>query len=259
MKSLYKIFKAAAVNMDATKLVLDPSAYEGSNTNSSRDDIVERLSKEEDIEQRAQNIVQKAKFEANGLIESAKREAADIIAKAQEEAREEAGRIAEEAKANGYNEGFQKGESESDKLIKKAKEMLSEAEQERKKTLQSLEPDMVNMVLQITEKLLGDTIALEPQLIAHLVKRGLEGATLTGAINIRVSPDDYDEVLRNKNTFLGLSEVSVAMEIIKDFTLQQFDCIIETQFGNIDCSLKQQFNTLRKNLFYIMENKQYDG
>jgi flagellar biosynthesis/type III secretory pathway protein FliH len=40
---------------------------------------------------------------------------------------------------------------------------------------------------------------------------------------------------------------------VKDLSLNPTDCIIETPYGNIDCSLERQMQDLIENLYYIYE------
>lgn len=210
---------------------------------------------EETPEEKAQKIIKKAERDAESIRKKATSEAAAILEDAKKQAQAEADAIREQAQADGYRIGTEKADAEGKAIKAKANAVLAEANRERAEAEASLEPDMVALIQQIVTKLLGDTVKINPNVIVSLIRQGISGSTLAGNVYIHVSPYDFEQVMDNKEALLAMADSSVKLEIVRDPSLNAMDCVIETPMGNIDCSLNQQFDTLRDNLNYILQNK----
>ena len=65
---------------------------------------------------------------------------------------------------------------------------------------------------------------------------------------IKVSPDDYEEVLLNKDNIYGALNPGIKLEIFEDSKLSKMQCLIETDNGIVDLSLDVQLGNLKKAL-----------
>ncbi|MCL2707493.1 MAG: FliH/SctL family protein [Defluviitaleaceae bacterium] len=206
-------------------------------------------------EETAERIIQKAIREAEQLESKTKYDCEELvreaIAKAEHEASELRRKAREEGFNEGYGEGYSKAESEGRLIIGEAETILEEAKAERKEIEESLEPDIIGLVSDIVRKLIGDATELYPQTIVNLARQGLSGATLSGEVAIHVSPEDYKTAAENAEALSAYADSSVTIEIVRDPSLRPMDCVIETPFGNIDCSLNMQYESLRDQLKYI--------
>lgn len=252
MRSLPKILKASAVTVDSdNKFSIDASPVVPWVPEAEKPLEME----EESPEEIARNILQKAEQEAKKIQEKAQNEANRIIADAKKQATHESQSIRESSREEGYQEGYQKAEAEGKSIIKQAETVLNDARNQRKAMETSLEPDMVNLIEKIVAKLLGDTVQINPQVIINLIRQGFSGSNITGNVFVHVSQYEYEQVTENKDKLLALTDGSVRLEIVRDLSLDRMDCVIETSYGNIDCSLNQQFDALRANLTYILKSK----
>ncbi len=200
----------------------------------------------------AEAIIANAKKEALAIINNARNEADVIVSEARRDSEQKLQEAYEESKNRGYNEGYQKGSDETAQMKADAKALYDEASKERTESIAAIEADVVKLVIKILEKIFGDTIKIKPELILCLVRQGIDNSTLRDNIIIHVAAEDYDEVVDNRDNILALIEDTVKLEIQKDPGLVKSDCIIETPFGNIDCSLDQQFKAIKDDLFYLL-------
>lgn len=202
-------------------------------------------------EVKADNILQEAELKAKAMRRKAEAEAAELLREAQADAEQQATGIKEEARRTGYDEGYNKGVAEAEVLKQNAQQVLDDAKAEREKIIQSIEGDMVELMQKLLQKLLTNSAYINPNIILYLIRQGLSGATLSGDITIHVSPVDYPVVLQGKDDILTHTQGVMAVDIVKDLSLGQSDCIIETAFGTIDCGLDQQFKALQEDLYHI--------
>ncbi|MCL2216329.1 MAG: FliH/SctL family protein, partial [Defluviitaleaceae bacterium] len=219
------------------------------------DDSGQEQSKENQAKSASARIIRQAEQQAEEIVSSARAAATQEQNTIRANANAEAKRITSEAREAAYKEGMDAATREGDAIKAEARQTLESAVAERKAMQESLEPEIVELIIGITDKLLDKAVAINPSVITNLIKQGLASAVITGDIIIYVSPQDLEQVQEHKDELVALADGSVKMEIVKDLSLNPMDCVIETPFGDIDCSLGQQYDQLKANLSYILNNK----
>ena len=256
-----RVLKVGTVSVDPdNKVVIDigqqsESEPDLSVSDASSDKIRDSKDKAEKIEAKAKGILQQANQQAEQIIADARVSAAAEQASIVEMAEGEASRIKIEAKEQAYQEGIEIATREGNAIRAEAQKVLESAEAERKQMQENLEPELVQLVVDIVDKLLGNVVQLNPAVIINLIKQGLSSATITGDVIVYVSSQDFDKAIEKKDEILALTDGSVKLDIVKDLSLSPMDCVIETPFGNIDASLGQQYEALKENLVYILNNR----
>jgi len=197
-------------------------------------------------------IIQAANDEAAQIINDAKAAGIAEQAALRREAKSEAAVLLEQSRNDGYQEGMTTATREGDAIRAQARQVLAEAEAEYQHMRETFEPQMVDLLVRIAEKLIGNAVTLNPAVILSLVRIGMDNATITGDVKVYVSPDDYEMAVSRKDDITALTDGSVRVEIVKDPSLGKMDCIIETPFGNIDCSLGHQLESLCHNITYLL-------
>lgn len=207
------------------------------------------------IEAKAKRIITQANDQAELILADARTAAISERDSVIKKAESDATRITAEARDAGYQEGINSAVKEGETIKAQANKVLDDAHAERNEMLETLEPELVQLIMEICDKLLGTATYFNPAIIVNLIKQGLEGATISGDVKIYVSTHDYEAAMQNKDEILALTDGSVKLEIVKDLSLNPADCVIETPFGSIDASLGQQFEALTENLAYILSNR----
>ncbi len=158
--------------------------------------------------------------------------------------------------AAGYAEGHQQGLTETDALKADVEKFRQSVAAEKEAFFANVEPQLIDLVRDIVRKLLSDEVDIDTNVILYLIRKGLSAADdVKGDISIHVSAEDYETVQQEKDAFLTLTDASAQVEIVKDLSLHQSDCLIETSFGTIDCGLDQQYEALKKDLYFILKNR----
>ncbi len=200
--------------------------------------------------------LEKAKEEAERMVERARQRAEKITMDATIEAQSKVAQMYEDGKAQGYQDGLAEGRAEADRVRQEAQGYLNKVKSDCEELIRKQEPNIVELILRIVQKLLGDIPELKPEVIAALVRQGLSEVSISGEVVIHVSVEDYDAAVANRHLFLPYEgEGSARFDIVKDGSLSRGDCTIETPFGNIDCSLDQQFASLKKDIYLLLEHR----
>jgi flagellar assembly protein FliH len=206
-------------------------------------------------ETEAARIIFTARQQADEVLRLARISAADEANSITSKATADAERMTTEAWDEAYKAGMEVAQTEGDAIREEAREILETAKLRRKQTEESLEPDMVALITAIVEKLIGDTVEIAPSVVINLIRQGLAGATLSGDVKIYVSDADYALVTANEEVLNRMVEGNVRLLIQRDSALNPMDCVIATEFGDIDCSLDQQLAGVTANLKFILDNR----
>ncbi len=177
-------------------------------------------------------------------------EAAKILAKADGEAgrvRKEAEAVLAEARAKAAQEvkrGYAEGET---KGLAQVTEKLMAVERLREEFYNNAESDVVNLVLDIAEKIVGRLVRENPEMIKSVVRQALE-RSLGDRITVRVNPEDYKSLMESDHDFREVLDRTKRLSFREDEAISKGGCIVETEVGTIDGQLETQMAAIKKAL-----------
>lgn len=189
--------------------------------------------------------------EANAIIEEAKKQAEQIL----KEARLEADKLKDLARENGKMEGFDEGYREGTEKVKQLEQELQEKEKQLEEDYrhkrEQMEPELVDVLVDVFDKVTHTIAEDKKDMILTLVDSVMSQVELSHNFLIRVSKDDYQFLVDNKDRITSLASASgnnANIDIFEDVTLKRNECIIETDVGIFDCSLDIQLENLIKDI-----------
>jgi flagellar assembly protein FliH len=194
-------------------------------------------------------IKREAELEAERIIEEAKRKAELLVAEEGQKAKEE-----------GYRHGEELAQQHYSDLIAEAMEFKEQSRKAYEDTLSTLEHDILDLVLGIAAKVVGDEIRNNRESILGVVRETISSCSNRDNIVIKVSAEDYEFVMANedtlRNSIKGLNE----LEIRKDGSLAKGSCVIDTEFGSVDGSCDIRLDSIRKAFFELIgdNGQQYE-
>ncbi|MDR2571911.1 MAG: hypothetical protein LBD23_16655 [Oscillospiraceae bacterium] len=228
------------------------------------DDILE-VDVEEEIADMAASAEQNAIELANEYLSAAEAEAKVKLEKILENAREEAAYIimnardeAEEELQRGFRQGFEEGSEEGkriydEKLTEKIQEddealkrVLNELYEERERTYNEMEGGVINLAIEIVRKLINPPEEELGDVYTSLIKNALRQMPTDGKIVIRVGPAEYERFFSSGAATIELdSGVTVNASIIRDVSLNEGDCIIDTDDVTINAGIESQLEYVK--------------
>ena len=182
--------------------------------------------------------------EATKIIDNAYAQADEILAQAKAQAEE----IIAQAHEDGYNSGLNDGKAELDLLKESAMneidEMRARAKEEMEQEMLSIEPTLVDTILEVFRQVTDVLSEDRRDIILQLVNNVLRKVNISHDFIIRVSKDDYSYLTENKSKIYGAVLGEGSIEIVEDVAMSKNQCIIETASGMYDCSLDVQLDNL---------------
>lgn len=200
----------------------------------------------------SQDIVHKAKSDATLIRHESELEAEGIIAKAKEKGEELLAEIHQKAKEEGYRHGEELAQQHYNNLLAEAQDFKERSKKEYEDTLASLEHDIIDLVLAISEKVLGKAIEKNDDAILNLIKDSINSCSNRNNITLTVSSEDYNYVIKNveliKSSVKGINQ----LEVRESRSLEKGSCIIDTDFGSVDGSWDVRLEGIRKVFFELI-------
>lgn len=213
---------------------------------------------EEEIAQFCEKAKEKLQIELQQLREAAEEECRLLRMEAEEECKKliadsvkhteaEREKILGDAQQTGYEEGRQRAIQEAETLRQELLQKISEQEADYERKLETLEPDIIELIIGIVHNLTGVLLDERRDIILHIIRHSMLGVENSSSFIVRVSKDDYDFLNSRKQELLNELQGN-KIEIITDPMLKRAQCTIETDTRIIDCSLDVQLKNLTSDL-----------
>lgn len=198
-----------------------------------------------------------AKAEAEKILAEARREAGQIKQEARKLAEQEGEHLKQVAQKTAFEQGYQDGQREGrSKAEEAAKEIretavdvLCQAEENRRRILESMEESIINLSREIAEKLLTAQITLEPEVVCSVARESLRMLAGRLQVVIYINPAELELYERKKEELIAILPKRAEMQIIADPTIQPGGCRIDTENGQVDATIEARRKALMNALY----------
>lgn len=198
----------------------------------------------EDAKQMYLKIIEEANAEAQGIMEAAEKEAQKLMADSREKGYME-----------GCESGFAEGRKEAQAIIDEAVEIREFLDDRKECIFREAEEQVLELVLSIARKVIGDELTQNKEAILSLVNMALQKCAFKKKLVLKVSNQDLDFLLDNKKRICMMVEGISDIDIEPDFSLAQGSCIIETPSGEINSGIDVQISEVERIFTYLLRNE----
>lgn len=191
----------------------------------------------EEARQNAALIMHKAWAEADSITQKTRIQSAVQII-------EDAAKAKAEGYRDGYRQGLEEAAAEGERIRCQARDVLRAAEEERRKTLQELEAELINLAREMAEKIIHAQLNLDPELVIEIARESMAIAENRENVTLYVNPGELDTFENNQAELKQLLPGSAALYIIPDSVVRPGGCRLETGNGEVDASLEARWQAL---------------
>lgn len=195
------------------------------------DDIIQQ--KTEEAAQEAENIVSRAREDAEGLLADARMQMDEM----REQARQEGISL-------GREEGIRQGQAEVDQIRRDLEAERQQQKQEYDEMILQTEGRYVEILCSLIRKLTGVIVSDKRDVILHLIRSGIADMEPARRYTIRVCTEDLLYIESNKEDILKKTGITGVLEVQEEKGLPRGECIIETDTQMIDCGFQTQLENL---------------
>jgi flagellar assembly protein FliH len=178
-------------------------------------------------------------------IEEAHLQAEEIVKKAKG--------LKEAIEMQAYNEGIEKGQAEGRKMaIKKSeplfdtfKNAIDELSCMRQSIVEKHQDQLLEIIFLITEKIIHRSIQLTPEVILDTVRAASSQLMDTDDIRLRLHPSDFEYIRDIENILARKLSGKKQIHVIEDTSIDRGGIIIDTEFGEIDATIRSQIDHMK--------------
>ena len=175
-------------------------------------------------------------------------------------AQEKAQRIIEEAQAGAarlrqemLNENTAQGREEAKTELLPALVAFADAGQAliifEDQLVSRYTPHIVELALEIAEKLVGKAVEEDPEIVASVLERAKQEIVDAKQIRIRLHPADFKILSEMRPDLIKLgNEPGRAIEVAPSETVARGGCRLETESGLVDATMPTQIEEMRRQL-----------
>jgi len=161
---------------------------------------------------------------------------------------------AEIIKKKAYEEGFIRGKNEGLELEKKRLSEiahnlingLSEINYLKEKMVKQLEKNMIILIKEISKKVILNETFTNKEIVKNLIKQALQQLIDKTHVDIKVSPQEFEYLLKFKKNFLEEVEGLKHINIIKEKKVKPGGFIIETDTEILDGRIEKRLENIFK-------------
>ncbi|MDX2029419.1 MAG: FliH/SctL family protein [Blastocatellia bacterium] len=179
---------------------------------------------------------------AEEILQAARAEAARLVADAQARAAE----IERTARDNGLSGARSEVRAEIDHAIADLRAQLTASLDEvaflRADLTARAERDLVRLALEIAKKVVHREVRVDHEVALTLARVALGRLHSRANAVVRLHPDDYAHVSANRERLGGEATV----EIIEDRSVGRGGCVVQSEMGEIDARIEQQFAEIER-------------
>jgi len=180
-------------------------------------------------------IFKQKKQEIEHLLEKAKKEAEIIKKKAYEE-----GFI------RGKNEGLELEKKRLSEIVHNLINGLSEINYLKETMVEQLEKNMIILIKEISKKVILNEAFTNKEIVKNLIKQALQQLIDKTHVDIKVSPQDFEYLLKFKKKFSEEVEGLKHINIIKEKKVKPGGFIIETDTEILDGRIEKRLENIFK-------------
>ncbi len=194
----------------------------------------------------AEETIRRASVTAEEIIRNSQLDSEQIKRKAQLDGFKQGRR---EGYDKGFHEGMAKAVEEAEAVRAQANELLARSEELRRAKIEELEQEIIDLAVEIAEKLLTMQLSLDREAVLSVAAESLKLVADRPSVVLYVSPDEIELVESKNDELKNLLPARAQLQVIADAAIEPGGCRIDTGQGGVDATLETRRTALQKLLF----------
>ena len=220
--------KVIKKNLASEVLSLD-SQLSLKETSSKQGGVFEKsILKKQDLtkHEKQQDILDDAVREAEGIKERARTLLSQVEKKISD------------AKKKGFDQGREEG-------LSSVTEILMAIKKENQKLLEGLTREALELVYEISKKIVGEAFEASEEALAEMIRQGLQ-VSMGERITVFLNPKDYKKLKGQEAKLLTSLHGTQVLQLKPLETVKEKGCLIESELGSVEADLESQLKTIKK-------------
>ncbi len=202
-----------------------------------------------------------ARQQAEQILDEARRQAEQIRREAEEELRN-AQKRGEEIESQAYSIGYDQGRKDGEDIGRKQyqavamrlEKLLESINEGAEGLLPQYESQMVEVAMEAARQIIDREIKLTPEIVLDSIRAAMGLIVEGSAVHLHLNPADIDaleEEIREKFVMAGRQ----GLDIVNDPRIERGGCLIETEYGLIDATVRAKWQAVSDTIKRIMTER----
>ena len=156
-----------------------------------------------------------------------------------------------------YENGFRQGEKAGLEIAEKKVEAMMKRYAEAIREIGRIKPtlyaqagrDVVRLALEVAKKIVHREVQVDREIVQTLIKMTLNHVAVKSAVTIRLHPADYEFVSEERRASMPADEGEREIVLLADKSIERGGCLIETECGDIDARIEEEFSEVERAFF----------
>ncbi len=148
------------------------------------------------------------------------------------------------ARQQGYADGIERAQAETQQQIVEAIAVLTAAQAERHRLAEASAPALAELALQIARRVVGAQLDADPELIRRIVEARINELEPTTGLTVRLHPDDVESVTEDLPTLERMVKGAGSVELVSDDSVDRGGCVLVTPVGEVDARVETRLSVL---------------
>lgn len=198
----------------------------------------------EEAREQACRITEDARMEAAEILEDARAQAAEIAKNAHRQAEAECCTAREQGYADGSAQAQEEAEQRHCDEARMFSELLERLRQEYREMADSMEDDIIGLVVEIARKVLFLHLDRDEAVLQTLVRETIAQIKDADTVEVHLSTQDCKRYFGDARSREILQTDKNTVEFVEESTFAHGDCVIETADTVIDCGVTRQLDAI---------------
>lgn len=200
----------------------------------------------EEAREQSCRITEDAYMQAAEILENARMQAAEIAENARNQAEAERCAAREQGYADGAAQAQQEAEQRRSTESQQFSELVERLRREYRDLADSMEDDMIGMVVEIARKVLFLQLDREDTILQTLVRETIAQIKDADTIEVHLSAQDSKWYFGDPRSREMLQTDKTTVEFVEESGFEHGDCVIETADTVIDCGVTRQLDAIER-------------
>lgn len=152
----------------------------------------------------------------------------------------------------GYQTGLLEGKSVYDGRLDEARKIIELSHNDYVANIANSEETILRIAIEVSNRVLRKQLLEDNDIYAEYIKSAIKQVKEMKGIRIRISPTNYERVLKYKNEFQQLITVDEPLYMIPDDDIGTYDCLIDSESGRIDVGIETQIEEMKVKLLELL-------
>jgi len=156
-----------------------------------------------------------------------------------------------------YEDGFRQGEKAGMEIAEKKAEVLMRRYAEAIEEIGRFKPvlyrqaerEVVKLALEVAKKIVHREVRADPEIVQTLISVALSHVAVKSSVTVHLHPADYNFVLDHRGAAQRGGDTERGIVLLADKSIERGGCLIETECGDIDARIEEEFREVERSFF----------